>query len=313
MFSFDTGLPIAKIIDPNNKKNKEVMIRYDANVSRQPSKPIKKNDIWDLLGQTEVLKRSGSKRMDENERSKIEQWLYENEEPDDTIRDKYRGIKDDYDSMNGKEIVLHTGNIVPYPTTKENQRDVIYISAPSGSGKSTWVSMYVTQYKKQFPKNKIFMFSRVTSDESIDSVKPIRIKLDQDIVDDPITTEELKDSLCIFDDCDTIQDKEIKNAIIKLRNDLLETGRHTRTYILATSHLLMNYKETRTLLNEATSVVVFPSSGSHYHINRFMKVYAGMNNQQIAKALALPSRWVMVHKSFPQYILYSSGIYLLNG
>lgn len=309
MLSFDTGIPIAKIINSDDKSinNKFVRINLD-----NTEKKKQRNNIYDLIGEDEIIKLSNTKRVRDYDRELLEDYIYNNKSVSDEITNKYKVIKTRYDEQNDKELILHSGQIVPYPTTKENQRDVIYISAPSGSGKSTWCKMYIEQYKKQFPRNRVILFSRVEADESLDSVKPIRIKLDEDIINDPIRAEELKNALVIFDDCDTIQNKLLKDSILKLRNDLLETGRHTNTYLLVTSHLLMNYKETRTILNEATLVVVFPSSGSTYHIQRFMKVYAGMNQKQIQKAISLPSRWVGISKVYPQYIIYSTGIYLLS-
>lgn len=310
MINFETGTPIAKINDPYNKKRNGLVIKLDANTQ---SKNNNKNDLYDIFGEDKILKYAKSKRMNNYEKETLEHWLYEDEEPEDSaIKSRFSDIKTQYESANDKEFITHSGNLVPLPLSEKGQRDVIYISAPSGSGKSTWCRMYINEYKKMFPKNRVILFSRVNKDESIDPVKPVRIMLNNEIVDDPIKSEELKNSLCIFDDCDTIQDKDIKAAIIKLRNDLLETGRHTNTYMLITSHLLMNYKETRTVLNEATKVVVFPASGSSYHIQRFFKEYAGMNKTQVQKALSLPSRWVCLSKVFPQYILYSNGIYLLN-
>ena len=53
------------------------------------------------------------------------------------------------------------------------------------------------------------MFSSLPEDESLDDVKPERIKLDSSIYEEPIEVEELKDSVVIFDDMDVISDKEM--------------------------------------------------------------------------------------------------------
>ena len=57
-----------------------------------------------------------------------------------------------------------------------------------------------------------------------------------------------------------------------LRENLLETGRHFDLTIISTSHQLSNYAKTRTLLNEATSITVFPShAGTTFHIREYLK------------------------------------------
>jgi Mor family transcriptional regulator len=49
------------------------------------------------------------------------------------------------------------------------------------------------------------------------------------LIDDPITLEELSDSVSIFDDIDVIPNKKVREAVYSLLNQILETGRHTRT------------------------------------------------------------------------------------
>jgi hypothetical protein len=291
MLSFKNGRPIAKIINaPRNKNNNKIIRINDLNDNKE--KEIEYDDIYDLITEDEIFKLSGKRKLNLLE--------YAN----------YPSIESRYKEIDQKEIILNNGEIVPYPNT--NTRDVIYVAGPSGSGKSTWCALYITQYKKQFPKNKVLIFSRVESDPAIDFLKPTRVIINDELVNDRITAEELSNSLVVFDDCDTLVDKNQREAILELRDDLLETGRHTSTYMISTAHLLMNYKSTRSLLNEATLVIVYPQSGSSYHINRFMKIYAGMDKKQIERALRLPSRWVGISKVFPMYIIYSSGVYLLN-
>ncbi len=84
---------------------------------------------------------------------------------------------------------------IPIPKKIENQNDRIMITGPSGAGKSTWASKYMESYKKMFPKNKIILFSNKDKDKVLDDLKPIRMKLDYKIVDDPIKASELNNKL----------------------------------------------------------------------------------------------------------------------
>ena len=225
---------------------------------------------------------------------------------------KYDGkfLKMDINNTKGfNNIHINDGVIIPLPNKKIVEK--IYISAPSGSGKSTYAGNYIKQYKKMFPDDEIYLFSSIDEDKALDKYKPKRILFDEDFIEDPIKPDEIEHSLCIFDDTDTIREKEIRNSINNLRDWLLEQGRHFNIRMLITSHILMNYQATRRILNEATCVVVFPKSGSGtYHIKQFLKIYCGMDKKQIDKILNLNSRWVAIYRSYPQYVLYEKGVYL---
>jgi hypothetical protein len=202
------------------------------------------------------------------------------------------------------------GTFELFPNTKT--RDTNYIAGKSGSGKSTWISKYLAQYKKMYPDNNIYLFSRLDEDDVLDQYKPIRIELNYELVDDPINpVEELSNSLCIFDDTDTIKDKKIKTAITELKNDLLEIGRHENIFVCIVSHLINNYKETRTILNESMYITFFPSAGSPHGIKYMLKNNMGLDKKQIERIMGLPSRWVTIKNSCPLAVIYEKGIYLL--
>lgn len=210
------------------------------------------------------------------------------------------------------ELEIDYGLMQQHPNTKL-ERECLYIAGPSGSGKSTYAANYLREYKKAYPDNPIVLFSRKPEDDVLDQLDPIRIKLDfENMIDNPLTLDDLKDTACIFDDIDTISNKEIKEAVQSLRDDILEVGRSYHITCISTSHLLTNYKATRTLLNEATSITFFPKSGSSHGIKYCLKQYCGVNDKaQLKKILNLPSRWVTIQKTYPMYCLYSFGAYKL--
>lgn len=209
-----------------------------------------------------------------------------------------------------REFKVTDGYIQLLPNTKT--RDTNYIAGKSGSGKSTWISKYLSWYKKMYPDNKIFLFSRLAEDEVLDQYNPIRISLNEELVTDPIDPdEELCDSLCIFDDTDTIKDKNIKKAINDLKDDILQIGRHENVFVCIVSHLINNYKETRTILNESMYITFFPSSGSPHGIRYMLKNNMGLDKKQIERIMNLPSRWVTLKNSCPLAVIYETGVYLL--
>lgn len=189
-------------------------------------------------------------------------------------------------------------------------RDCLYICGASGSGKTTYISKYLNNYKKIFKNPKIYLFSKLSSDETLDQYKPIRVDLNKFKYDDD-TLKRLHDSLLIFDDIDSIGDKKIKDKIYNFINEVLYNGRHHNISIIITNHLCTDYKKTRPILNECKSVTFFCKSGANRQINYLLKSYLGLDKNDIERIMKLRSRWVTVFKCYPMTVLCEKGIYLL--
>jgi hypothetical protein len=305
MLSFTHGAPIARVVGGRDKGK---ILRVDMDTV-EPT--IEVDDIFDILT-SDIMTEGRRKRYNPTDLETIRDCVRRRKAPKrDDLRSIFNRTIEIIDEGRGKEYHIHDGTLSHVPNTSLG-RECLYIAGPSGSGKSTYLNNYVKEYKKVFPKREVYIFSRVEQDKTLEGNNDIQhIMIDEELLDDPIVNEDLTKSAVIFDDVDTIQEKNIADYIAHLRSDLLETGRHNKVTLLCTSHLLMDYKKTRTLLNEATSVTFFPRSGSAYHIQRFLKVYCGLNQIQIERILALPSRWVTICKTAPMWVLYSQGCYLL--
>lgn len=257
----------------------------------------------DFFKKYETLKKSDA--------LKLKEAIKEQNPPDDEeLRKIYIDAIDDIKKQKHNDIRITGGKLVPLPN--KNVVEKLYVSAPSGAGKSTWCGNYIKEWKKMFQDDDLFVFSTIPQDDVLDRHNPIRIELTEELITNPISPDEIQYSLCVFDDVDTITNVKVRNNIVGLRDWLLEQGRHFEIRMLMTSHLLMNYTATRRLLNESTTVVFFPKCGSTYHIKRFLKQYAGLDKMQIKRILSLPSRWVALYKTYPMYILYEKGCYLLS-
>jgi Cdc6-like AAA superfamily ATPase len=207
------------------------------------------------------------------------------------------------------ELKIPDGKVFPIPSDKPEN---LYISGPNGSGKSYYTAQWLKLYRKLYPKVPIYLFSDVAEDSVLDKIKNIsRIILDQTLVDDPIIPEQLRGSVCVFDDIDSIADKNISKAVNTLRDTLLKTSRHYNIYVIVTNHLSTDYKNTRVLINESRSITVFPKSGASNQITRIFKEYCGITQKQLDMIMKLPSRWVTLHKNYPLFITYEHGIILL--
>jgi hypothetical protein len=200
----------------------------------------------------------------------------------------------------------------PYPD-KTKERNVIACFGPSGSGKSWYIKLFLKAYKKEFPRNEIYMFSKLKDDRSLDDVGGIkRVKIDDDLLDDPLETDDFRDSCVIMDDTDALLNKHHKRAVDDLKNSILETGRHTNSTLLITSHLACKGLETRTVLNESHQITIYLSSGSSY--DYLLTNYLGFSRKQIInlKSFAENSRWVTIVRGFPQIIYTEKSIMLLK-
>ena len=215
------------------------------------------------------------------------------------------------DSIRDKEITISDGKLEIIPEMDPDQRDVLYISGKSGSGKSTLIGTYIKNYKKIFPDNSVFLFSRVSFDDVLDQHDITRIPIDQELLDNPPEPEDFTDSLVIFDDTDTIQNHELCQYIISFRDDLLQVGRHHNIYLVICNHMILNYSKTRLILAEASMIVGFPSFGGQHQFVNVLKNHTGLSKELIKRVLCIDSRWIGISTKSPVYILHEHGIFLV--
>lgn len=215
-------------------------------------------------------------------------------------------------NKNYKAIELNENAEFQQIPNKQTEREILYITGPSGSGKSTYTYNYCKEYKKLFKNNEIYLLSALTEDESLDKIKPKRIKIDEQLITDPLEVSLFENSLVIFDDIDVIGDKKIREAVYILLNQVLEVGRHFHISCIITNHLPTNGKDTRRVLNEAHSITYFPHSGNHRGIKYLLENYLGVDKKTMIKAKKLRSRWATVFKNYPQIMMTQRNIWLLS-
>ena len=210
-----------------------------------------------------------------------------------------------------KEIILNSGNFVPmFDETKE--RMVFMIAGMSGSGKSYYTAELCKTYHLQYPDNKIILFSNKPEDPVFDDLNYVeRILIDDDLLNDQLTLNELNQSLVIFDDVEYSTNKLIDSELNRIRDLILQQGRSYNISFIYISHQANNYKQTRTILNECHSITIFPQMCTRYGLKYLLDKYFGFNKNEINKICSLPSRWVTIYKS-PPFILYQNGAYLIN-
>jgi hypothetical protein len=306
MLSFKNGRPIA-LIEGGEYDKKKLKLDLDSESDETDLPYVDKTDLLD-----HDFFRKRTKNLKINEIVKLQKALMRGREPeDDDVSSLYREAISEIKNKEGKELKLVDGRMFPLPNRE--QRECIYISAPSGAGKSTWAANYILLWKKMFPEGNLYIFSKLAEDEILDQFEPLRIKINETLIDDEFDLNIFEaPALVLFDDIDSISNKKIQEAVINIQDNILDIGRHYDIWCLSTSHMLMAYKRTRNLINESSGIVFFPNSGSTYHIKRFLREYAGLNKKQIERILTLHSRWIFLHKNYPMYIISEHEAYLIN-
>lgn len=220
-------------------------------------------------------------------------------------------------TKNDKQYQPSISNVRIEPRLNPYNRTVSYVAGPSGSGKTTYALELIKPYLELYPDKPFFLFSRTDfkDDPAYKGLNPLQIPVNEKLITHPIDiTQELKGgSIVLFDDCNTIQDDKLRKVIEKLIGDILEVGRKLDITIVITSHLVIpnERKMARTILNEMQMLTVFPKSGSSQQIRYALKQYYGLTNKQIEHILGLKSRWVTISKSYPNYVLYENGCFIL--
>jgi len=241
---------------------------------------------------------------DDKEKDK-KKWkdFYITDKPKDCVGEVFREVK-----LKDKPN-LH---FQPIPD-KQKERSITYVTGASGSGKSYWTRMYVDEYKRLYPKREVYLISSITADSSIDKIKGLnRVKLEGDFLTDDISAQDFKDSCLIFDDTDCITYKPLKLKIVGLLNSVLETGRHFNVEVIYTSHLACDGLNTKRILNECKSVVIFPSGLGGRSIKYLLDNYFGLDKEQIRKIKGVNSRWVAINKTYPMCVVSDKESFILN-
>jgi hypothetical protein len=241
-----------------------------------------------------------------------------------------------------KELFIKDDNV--FPNLNLDAHQALFITANAGAGKSYYVGQMLRQIRSKEPNRPIYIISKVDYDEAYEGINAkvpddvkegspeyeeltknniIRIAtkggdaIEAFVTDKHRTAslkiEDLKNSVVVIDDCNTVVDKGIATGIRKLMDDILETGRHHDIILMATTHMIQDYVYTRKLLSECTAITVFPNC-NWPSVVKFFKNNAGLTPNQIEKVKAVSkySRWLTYNRaSVPNYVIHEHGVFVL--
>ena len=300
----DTELPLCVVKGGNSKLNGEVIFIETEKAKNKKLKTRNENDV-DLYEYVSHLKEKSQNRAVNILSRALATGTAPAEEEFADIYDKIisRDEVKQFDLVDGLCI----------PLADPVKRSNLYLFGQSGAGKSYFINLYVSEWKKLHKGKPVYLFSTLTEDESLDGLKPKRIIMDEDLLDpDNETTLESFDenSMVIFDDC-FVKNPKIEKEVTRIKDLLLQTGRHRSIYMVISSHLGSNYRETRLTLAESHALVVFPLGCPKMSLDYILQNYAGLDKSDLKKLRRLPSRWVFIRKIFPTAICHEKGCYLL--
>jgi adenosyl cobinamide kinase/adenosyl cobinamide phosphate guanylyltransferase len=203
---------------------------------------------------------------------------------------------------------------MPYKELNEKTfRQILYITGASGSGKSYYSKMYIQEYKKLFPKNAVYIFSSLSEDRTLDSIEGLqRVKMNEKFYKTPFTIKDFANCLLVFDDTEVIKNPLLREKVTNILDLVLETGRHTSTFVIVTSHIATNGNRTKLILTEAHSVTIFPATIGGKTMKYLLDGYFGLDSAQVKRISRLKSRWITIIKSYPMIVLYEKGAYVLT-
>jgi len=236
-------------------------------------------------------------------------FLDANHKKDD--KDNKKGLKGVKKNVYFDKLELPKNEIFEQFPNTHTERQVLMIVGQSGSGKSYYLNQYMKNYKKAYKNKKpIYFISNVEEDKSIDEKIVKRVALNDSWISEPLTVDDVKDSLVCFDDIEMIKNQGIKAEVFKFINEILTTGRHTNTSCALIVHYANNKRYLIDFLNETHSFTYFPRS-SNRGTNYLLENYLGLDSKEIKKIKKLESRWATIFKNFPGAVLTEKNLFML--
>ena len=128
-----------------------------------------------------------------------------------------------------------------------------------------------------------------------------------------IDLNEFSNSFIIFDDIDSIHNKNIKNVLYGFLNKLLRLGRHYSISVAYLGHELYSSHDLKLILNESMYITWFPKFLNYKKVKYLCEEYFGLNKQDLEKIRNIKnSRSITYIKGFPKLILTDSQVFTLD-
>ena len=246
--------------------------------------------------------------LSDNDKVLISKAIKDKEEPDDERLERiYYDVLNKIKHQKKRFVVPRGKRLEVLPNY--NMIEKLYIAGQSGSGKSYFASNWIKNYLDHYPENQFALLSAVEQDDILDRLEPERIDLDELLENNIDIASELPNSVVLIDDCASITNVYIRKYVVNLVNQIAQLGRHYNISLLNIVHNILDHYNSKTILVEATSVIIFCRNNNKQNID-YMERYCNFSKEAIKKILNLPSRWVCISKMYPNIILHERGAYV---
>lgn len=179
----------------------------------------------------------------------------------------------------------------------------MFFGGGSLCGKSYLASKVAEDYNKKHKNNKVILFSGIDNDDYKKIKNFHRIRIDDSLLENPMTLEELHDALVIFDDIHVVPDKELRNELCHIRDKCVNAGRHRNTSTMVLQQQLLGGNDTKSSLNGCFQIVGYPRSTSKHQLHNYLHRYLNLPKDETEKIMKKDSRWVVMNNTNPMYVL----------
>ena len=208
---------------------------------------------------------------------------------------------------------------IPYLDLSHNQRSMTMVSAPSGAGKSRVTRAIIESLRKDVYKDnkrQIYLFTkRCVSDPAYENLRNItQIGIEEFAPFPTLTSDDLRDSICVFDDIETVQPKQLNDATLHLIQDLAETSRKKNISIVCIFHQTQQSHKTKPAIFESDTYYLSPSA-SRNSVKKFLDSYGDVSPSEMKEMLQysnLPFEFLTLRKSVPRFWMSPRKIQILE-
>lgn len=212
------------------------------------------------------------------------------------------------------QIVSTKHDITPLPFISDPNYNLRYfICAQSGAGKSHLCASLAEAYVRMYPNQKVIIFSVLDNDPVYDDNEELRDKVKKIDIDDleGLDVSQLANCLVIFDD-DKLLDNKKQKILNSLKNDVFRFGRHYNIDMIACYDKLLGGAETiKQNLHSNFLGYFLHTGGNKSELSHTFKKKMGLEPKQVATLMGGKSRWSLLHKNYPNYLIESNRVVLI--
>jgi hypothetical protein len=217
-----------------------------------------------------------------------------------------------------QEVVIEDPNLELQPLMvlhDQNCPNRMYIVGQSYCGKTYQACKMAQDWVNVFPKSKVAYISfnedddKSCNDTNIENF--VKLKISDEVVEDPISLDELHDKLVILDDIDGFSNPKIVKTLETLAKQCINQGRHKAIGTIICRQKLLDGHKSSFILNGVHQVLCFPHSGSRHQVRKYLDKYLSLPKKKIDKILNVPSRWVLINVCNPLYCVHARGEFIV--